>query len=84
MRKLIAVVSCLLVLEGQAYADKCGDSGVIEVVGTAKQEVTPDVAVLNYNAQSHDKNASKGKPMSQPLPMQTTRQRDWHQALTWS
>lgn len=40
------------------YADTCTDKGFIEVIGTAKIDAMPDVAVLSFAGKSEDKSAS--------------------------
>ena len=52
MKKLLFCMAVPVFLLGSssALADTCTESGVIEVVGHAKVDVMPDIAVLSYSA----------------------------------
>ena len=63
MKKLLFCMAVPVFLLGSssALADTCTESGVIEVVGHAKVDVMPDIAVLSYSARDENKDSVKAR-----------------------
>lgn len=63
MKKLLFCMAIPVFLLGSssAFADSCTQSGVIEVVGHAKVDVMPDIAVLSYSARDENKDSVKAR-----------------------
>ncbi|SRR5574344_860787 len=51
----------VICMSSNVYADPCAENGLIEVVGTAKVDAMPDVAVLSFVGKAEDMMASKAR-----------------------